>query len=229
MAASRPVAGAALRDGYLDGIQSLTFNLVKVRDSSLWFGPVELLRFGLAQVGPNRVAWPIEGGLLARAAGGTLVIESTDSEMVARVDGYQPRLPAPIYALTQLPFHRLLMRLHLLRERGRSPAAGVPVEPARRLAAGAIDAAMCWSVASLGGRRHRLATFVGVAAGYHIVCWSLSGRTLGGLLMRQRVVAVDGSRPSLGQAAVRLLALPLSLVRVRAAHDELAGTDVVDG
>jgi uncharacterized RDD family membrane protein YckC len=121
------------------------------------------------------------------------------------------------------------MRVHLLRQRGRSPAAGVPVEPARRLAAGAIDAAMCLGLASLGGRRHRLAMFVGVAAGYHIACWSLSGRTLGGRLMRQRVVAVDGSRPSLGQAALRLLVLPLSLVRVRAVHDELAGTDVVDG
>src|SRR6266702_3881230 len=42
-----------------------------------------------------------------------------------------------------------------------------------------------------------------------------------------RIVAVDGSRPSIGQSIVRLLALPLAALRMRAAHDELAATEVV--
>jgi hypothetical protein len=43
----------------------------------------------------------------------------------------------------------------------------------------------------------------------------------------QRVVAVDGSALTAGQAVVRLLALPLALVRFRAEHDRLAGTEVI--
>jgi uncharacterized RDD family membrane protein YckC len=68
---------------------------------------------------------------------------------------------------------------------------------------------------------------VGIAAAYHIACWSTSGRTLGGLVAGQRVVAVDGSRPTVMQSAVRLLTLPLSWVSRRAVHDELAGTEVI--
>jgi uncharacterized RDD family membrane protein YckC len=44
--------------------------------------------------------------------------------------------------------------------------------------------------------------------------------------MKQRVVAVDGSPLTPGQAIVRLLALPLAAVRGDL-HDEIAGTDVV--
>jgi hypothetical protein len=45
--------------------------------------------------------------------------------------------------------------------------------------------------------------------------------------LRQRVVAVDGSKVSVGQALVRLALLPLAVVRMSSAHDEIAGTDVV--
>jgi uncharacterized RDD family membrane protein YckC len=68
---------------------------------------------------------------------------------------------------------------------------------------------------------------LGIAAAYHIACWSTSGRTLGGLVMRQRVVAVDGSRLTVMQAAFRFLTLPLAWVTRRSSHDELAGTDVI--
>jgi uncharacterized RDD family membrane protein YckC len=82
-------------------------------------------------------------------------------------------------------------------------------------------------VALVVGRKRRLAALAGIAAGYHVACWSTSGRTVGGLLTRQRVVSVDGSRVSIGQALIRLLTLPLAALRVRAVHDELAGTEVV--
>jgi hypothetical protein len=45
--------------------------------------------------------------------------------------------------------------------------------------------------------------------------------------MRQRVVAVDGSRLSVSQALVRLALLPLAAVRMSSVHDEIAGIAVV--
>jgi uncharacterized RDD family membrane protein YckC len=47
------------------------------------------------------------------------------------------------------------------------------------------------------------------------------------MITGQRVVSVDGSRVSAGQALVRLLALPLVALRLRAVHDEIAGTEVI--
>jgi hypothetical protein len=41
------------------------------------------------------------------------------------------------------------------------------------------------------------------------------------------VVSVDGSRVTAGQALIRLIALPLAVLRVRAVHDEIAGTEVI--
>jgi uncharacterized RDD family membrane protein YckC len=136
-------------------------------------------------------------------------------------------LPRFIYALTQLPIHHLVMRLHLLRARGRVPSPGVPAAPTHRFAAGAIDIGLCAAVSLLAGRRRRVPAFAGLAIGYHVACWSSSGRTVGGLVAGQRVVSVDGSRVSIGQSLVRFLALPLAALRLRAVHDEIAGTEVV--
>jgi uncharacterized RDD family membrane protein YckC len=147
--------------------------------------------------------------------------------LVASLEGYAPRLPRFIYALTQLPIHHLVMRLHLLRARGRVPSPGVPAAPTRRFAAGAIDIGLCAAVALLAGRRRRVPAFAGLAIGYHVACWSSSGRTVGGLVAGQRVVSVDGSRVSIGQSLVRFLALPLAALRLRAVHDEISGTEVI--
>jgi uncharacterized RDD family membrane protein YckC len=103
----------------------------------------------------------------------------------------------------------------------------VPAAPTRRFAGGAIDIGLCAGVALMAGRRRRLAAFAGLAIGYHVACWSSSGRTVGGLVAGQRVVSVDGSRVSIGQSLVRLLALPLAALRLRAVHDEIAGTEVI--
>jgi uncharacterized RDD family membrane protein YckC len=103
----------------------------------------------------------------------------------------------------------------------------VPAAPTRRIAAGAIDVGLCAAVALVAGKRRRVAAFAGLAIGYHVACWSSSGRTVGGLIAGQRVVALDGSRVSIGQSIVRLLALPPSALRLRAVHDEIAGTEVV--
>jgi RDD family protein len=227
VAMTRDITGKVLREGFLPDVAALTFGIVSVRDNSFYLGPIELLRFGPARVTKTRAEWPVEGGLLARAPGGRFRIEATRGRLVASVDGYQPRLPLPFYLLTQLPIHHLLTRLHLLRVRGRQPAPGMPAEPPRRLAAAAIDLGLCATLAAASGRRLRVPVLVGIAAAYHVACWSLSGRTLGGALMGQSVVAVDGSRPSVGQAVVRLAALPASAMRLRAIHDEVAGTEVV--
>jgi hypothetical protein len=228
VAMSRGVSGAVLRDGFLKDIAPLTLGLVRARGSSLHLGPIELLRFGRARVTRTRVEWPIEGGLLARASGGHLRIEAAGGRVATTVDGYRPLLPQPLYMVAQLPVHHLVTRLHLLRVRGRQPAPGVPAEPTKRIAAAAIDLGFCAALAVIGGRRRRLRALLGIATAYHVACWSTSGRTLGGVLMGQRLVSVDGSRPTVGQALVRLAALPLSALRLRAIHDEVAGTDVVE-
>jgi hypothetical protein len=227
VAMSRTVTGAVLRDGFLKDITPLTLGLVQARGSSLHLGPIELLRFGRAKVTRNRVEWPIEGGLLTRAPGGRFSIEAARGRVTAAVHGYRPLLPRPVYMLTQLHIHHLVTHLHLLRVRGRRPAPGVPAEPTKRLAAAAVDLGLCAALAAAAGRRRRVAALLGIATAYHIACWSMSGRTLGGLLLGQRVVSVDGSRPTVGQALVRLVTLPLSALRLRAIHDEVAGTDVV--
>jgi RDD family len=227
VASPRAPTGGELRDAYLHDIQGLTLGLAHVRGSSLYVGPLELLRFGRAKVTRFAVEWPIDGGITARAPGGRFRIEATHGRLVASVDGYCPRLPLPLYALTQLPVHHLLTRLYLLGVRGREPAPGVAATSSDRLKAAAVDVAFCATLAGLAGSRLRLRTLLGIAAAYHIACWSISGRTLGGLVVGQRVVAADGSRPSVGQSFVRLLALPLAWIGNHPHHDELAGTDVI--
>jgi hypothetical protein len=227
VAMPRAITGKALRDGYWNDIPALTLGLVRARDNSVWLGPLELIRFGRPKLAPNSVQWPIEGGLLARAPGGRLRIERLYGRLVASVGGYRPMLPRPVYALTQLPIHRLWTRLHLLRTRGRQPAPGVLADRDRRLAAAAIDLGLCITLTAVAARRKRVAVLIGIATGYHLACWTISGRTLGAALLKQRVVSVDGSRLSAGQAMVRLALLPIALVRQHAVHDEIAGTEVV--
>jgi hypothetical protein len=227
VAGAGPVPGSRLRDTYLEDIRRITLGLVQARGDSLFIGPLELLRFGPARVTSDTVEWPIEGGVLARSAGGRFRIQSADGRLTASVDGYRPLLPIPLYAVTQLAVHRVITRLYLLRVRGREPAAGIPVSPDDRLRAAAVDLAFCVTLAGLIGRRRRVRVLLGITAGYHVACWTVSGRTLGGLVMGQRVVSVDGSQPTLGQSAVRLLAAPLAWFGRRTVHDELAGTEVV--
>jgi RDD family len=225
--APRPLSGEALRSSYFDTTATFTLGLVRFRDGALRLGPWELLRFGPPATGPQGVTWPIQSGLLAAGPGGRFEVGWRDGRLAATVDGYRPALPLPIYALTQLPFHHALVRLQLLRVRGRLPSAGVPADVSGRLAAAAIDAALCAGITLVLARKRRLKALVAIAAGYHVAAWSASGRTLGGAIMRQRVVAVDGSRPSLAQAALRFALLPLAALRMRAVHDEIAGTDVI--
>jgi hypothetical protein len=190
-------------------------------------GPLEIIRFGPAKTTRSGVDFPIEGGLLVGAQGGRLHIQTGKGRLTASVYGYRPRLPRPLYVVTQLPFHHQVMRLHLLRQRGRLPAPGVPVAPTRRIAAAVIDIGLFSLAALAAGKRRRLAALAGIAAGYHVACWSISGRTVGSIVLGLRVVSVDGSRVSAGQAIVRLLAVPMAALRMRALHDEIAGTEVI--
>ena len=224
---ARVVSGEALRDGFFDAAATLSLGLIRMSGGSLHVGPLEVLRFDLPATTSHSVSWPIDGGLLAGAPGGYLEVRSTDSQIVARVEGYRPRLPKPVYMVTQLPFHHALTRLQLLRLRGRKPAPGVPADVSARLAAGAIDAGICAGIALMAAHRRRARAFLAITAGYHVAAWAASGWTIGGAIMRQRVVSIDGSRPSFGQAVLRFAALPLAAFRLRAVHDALASTDVI--
>jgi hypothetical protein len=227
VAVTRPVTGEQLRDGYLDDVSKLTLGLVRIRGTSVYVGPIEVLRFGAPRVTRNAVEWPIEGGIAARSSGGRWRIEAAGGRVVASVEDYRPRLPLPLYAVMQLPIHHLVIRLHLLRVHGREPAPGVPASQSDRMRAATVDLAFCAALAGLTGRRRKLHMLLGIAAAYHVACWSISGRTLGGLVARQRVVSVDGSKPSIGQSAVRLLTTPIAWALGRPVNDEAAGTNVI--
>jgi hypothetical protein len=224
----RAVSGDWLRDHFFEGISSATAGLIQYRFETIWFGAFDLLRFGEPAASDHEVSWPIEGGLLAASPGGYFTIRGDGGRLAARVTGYRPALPRKLYELTQLQVHHGLVRQQLLWMRGHSPAPGIPASPIRRGLAAAIDLALCASVAIAVSRRRRLNALAGITAGYHLACWAGTGRTVGGFLMGQRVVAVDGSKPSVLQAALRLLALPLAAVRLRAVHDEVAATDVIE-
>jgi hypothetical protein len=202
----------ALRDRFFGDAQRWSLGLVRGRRWRLSVGPLDLLSFGEPQARPAGWSWPIEGGLLARAPGGTLTIEWSAGRLSASVDGYQPLLPDFVYRLLQLPFHHLTTRLFLLRLRGAKPAPGRPPAPGRRLLATAVDIGTCLLV---GGGRPRRALLL--AAAYHVGFWSLLGQTPGELAAGIRLTALDGSRPTPGQAAVRLLA-----------GDSLAATAMVE-
>jgi hypothetical protein len=211
-----------LRDGYFEVIERLLAGLVRWTGDAFRFGPLSLIEFGRPARTAGGWSFPVTGGLLAAGPGGSLDLETRDGVTSASVHGYRPSLPRPLYRLTQLPFHHLQSRLALLSVRGRLPAPAPPATPTGRLAAGAIDALICLGLAR--GRPVRAAV---IGAVYLLAGWSLVGLTPGGLLLHQRVVAVDGSPVTLGQALVRLVLLPASLLRLRAVHDEVAGTEVV--
>ena len=223
----RPVSGEALRDGFFAAATTLSLGLIRMRGGSLQVGPFELLHFDLPATTSHSVSWPIEGGALAGSPGGYLELRSIDGQIVARVEGYRPRLPKALYMLTQLPIHHALAHLQLLRLRGRRPVPGVPADVSARLAAGAIDAGICAGIALAVARRRRVRALLAITAGYHVAAWAVSGWTIGGAIMRQRVASIDGSRPSFGQAVLRFATLPLAAIRLRAVHDDVASTDVI--
>jgi hypothetical protein len=227
VAAAHPVSGKLLRERYFAEMPALTLGLIRPRGDSLRLGPIELLRFGPPVVTKSAVKWPIEGGMLAAAPGGHWRIEAENGRLTATAEGYRPMLPKTIYALTQLQLHHLITRLFLLRVRIEEPAPGIPAVAPERFQAAAVDVAFCLTLARVFGRRRRVRVLLGITVGYHVACWSISGQTLGGMVMRERVVAVDGSRLTLLQSIARLAALPVSWVLGRPVHDEFAGTVVV--
>jgi len=115
VASPHVVSGRELREQFASDVSALTFGLVRMRGTSMVLGPLEILRFGRPKVTRSGVSWPVEGGLAARAGGGKWSITASGGRLVASLEGYRPRIPVPLYRLTQLPIHHLVMRLHLLR------------------------------------------------------------------------------------------------------------------
>jgi hypothetical protein len=221
------LTGDKLRDAYVETIRTFTFGLARLQDNSVHVGPIELLRFGAPNVTSNAVEWPIEGGLLSRGAGGRWRIQSSPGHVEATMGDFRPLLPRPVYLFTHLPVHQLFTRIFLLRLRGVEPRVGRPAPREDRLRAAAVDVAFCLTLAGFTGRR-RTGRTLAITLAYHVACWSVSGRTLGGLVMRQRVVALDGSRLTPAQALMRFAVLPLGWITRRPVHDEIACTVVVN-
>ena len=222
----RALTGAKLRDAYYEAVRKLTLGLASIRGDAVMVGPFTVLRFGAPKVTRNAVDWPIEGGLLTGAPGGHWRVQATSGRVEATVTGFSPRLPRFLYWPTHLQVHQLFTRLYLLRLRGTEPEVGEPASPENRFRAGTIDLAFCMTLARITGRR-RPRRALAIAAAYHVVCWSVFGRTLGGAVMRQRVVAWDGSKLTPAQALFRLVLTPASWLTGRPVHDELAATTVV--
>lgn len=228
VAGTPPLSGAELVDRYWDAMRELTFGLARRRGNAVVTGPFELLRFGEPVVGPHAVEWPIQGGLLAGAAGGRWRVGVVDGGAFASIDEFRPSLPRAIYALTHMQAHLLFTRLFLLRlrrDRTEPPGARAPWRSRRQAAV--ADVALCLTMHRIVSRRFRVSAAIALLAGYHIACWSISGRTLGGVMMGQRVVSADGRRLLVSQAALRLVAAPLSWLTRRPIHDEVASTDVI--
>jgi hypothetical protein len=222
---ARPFSGAQLRDAYIESAQDLMLGLVRFRDNAWRIGPFELLRFGSERVGRDFVEWPIEGGILARP-GGVWRIESKDGAVSASATDHRPAIPRPLYDVSHFQVHQLATRLYLLGLRESDPPPGIEAPREDRLRAAAVDVAFCLTLARLTGRRRLRRTLV-ITAAYHIACWSLLGRTLGGVVLRERVVSLDGSRPTPTQSLLRFALMPLSWMSRRPRHDEVARTTVI--
>ena len=220
VASPAPPNSARIRDRFTRDISRLTLGLVRGRRDGFYLGPAPLITLGPpASAGGTGVRWPITGGFLARRPGGEVGFVWDEGQLRGYVRGYAPSLPRWLYSVTQRLVHREITRLYLLRTRGREPLPGPPAPSDRRLGAVALDLALCWVVS--GGRWRR---FAGVAAGYHLAAWTLAGRTVGGALLDERLVSVDGSAVTIGQALARLVLVPFG----RARQDGVAGTAVID-
>jgi hypothetical protein len=215
--APRPVPATRLRAGFLPLTSRYTGWLVRGVPWRLRLGPIDLITLGEPEAPATGVRWPITGGLLTARPGGWVGLEWAGGELRGYLAGWAPRLPMPIYRVTQLLVHHALMRLTLLQLRGRDPLPGEPAGQRSRFLAAGVDLALCVAVARLAWRR-RWPALAGVYAGYHVATWALTGRTAGGALFGTRLVAVDGSRVTLSQALVRLVA-----------GDAAAGTAVIRG
>jgi hypothetical protein len=116
---STPAGARLLGERYWLRVQRSSFGLVRRRatreGSILHLAGVPLLRFAPAELaaGANGVhcCYPIRGGLLARRAGGTLVLsQSSRRELRAALTGFVPRLGARPYDRIQRQIHLAISR-----------------------------------------------------------------------------------------------------------------------
>lgn len=189
-----------------------TLGLVRGSHWRLRLGPLRLLEFDSPIAVEGGYSWRITGGQLARHPGGCLRIRWLGGQIVHEVEAFAPRLPGPVYRLTQLPLHHLVTRLILLRITT-APRPGPPPSVGALAGAGLLDAGVS-AIATLGlPGRWRIALLPVIWILYTTVAWAGFGRTGGQRLLGIRLLARDGSRPTPAQAVIRMLALPYRCLR----------------
>ena len=108
-------AGARLLgERYWLTVRRSSFGLVRLRSTRdggvLHLAGAPLLRFAPAERAAGadftRCSFPIRGGLLARRAGGALVLSQSNGELGATLTGFVPRLGAR-------PYDRIQRRIHV--------------------------------------------------------------------------------------------------------------------
>lgn len=73
-------------------------------DITLLGGPT-LIHLGGPTQSPNRITWPVQWGLLVGRSGGIFSFTLQEGYLEMKLDSFVPRLPRPLYLLTQNLLH----------------------------------------------------------------------------------------------------------------------------
>ena len=106
---------------YFNWLPTLFGGLIRVsKDDSLERVTISFLSLPLLELAresdPEDIIFKVVGGILSQKEG-TFSFRIEDGELITALSDFSPRLPWPIYRVTQYPFHDLVMFLfsqHLL-------------------------------------------------------------------------------------------------------------------
>ena len=101
---------------YFNWLPTLFHGPLKVRKGDA-LSLVEITLFGISLLelkktpSQNQISFSVVGGLLSKKSG-TFSFYENNGQLVTALCDFSPRLPWPIYRITQYPFHDLVMFLY---------------------------------------------------------------------------------------------------------------------